>query len=56
MGVPNKPTIQRPKFAGDIISYAYPKYFNHPNAAAHVKQFWSISAVNHKTQGLTPME
>jgi hypothetical protein len=36
------------------MSYAYPKYSNHPDAAAHVKQFWSIWAVNHGTQGLSP--
>jgi hypothetical protein len=38
----------------DTMPYAYPKYANHPNAAAHVKQFQSIWAVNHGTQGLTP--
>jgi hypothetical protein len=40
----------------DTMSYAYPKYANHPDAAAHVKQFRSIWAVNHGTQGLTPTE
>jgi hypothetical protein len=40
----------------DIMPYAYPKYSKHPDAAAHVKQFWSIWAVNHGTQGLTPTE
>jgi hypothetical protein len=38
------------------MSYAYPKYSNHPDAAAHVKQFRSIWAVNHRTQGLSPTE
>jgi hypothetical protein len=38
----------------ETMPYAYPKYANHPDAAAHVKQFWSIWAVNHGTQGLTP--
>jgi hypothetical protein len=33
-----------------MISYTYPKYSNHPDAAAHVKQFWSIWVVNHGTQ------
>jgi hypothetical protein len=36
------------------MSYAYPKYSNHPDVAAHVKQFPSIWAVNHWTQGLSP--
>jgi hypothetical protein len=36
--------------------YAYPKYSNHPDAAAHVKQFRSIWAVNHGTQGLSLAE
>jgi hypothetical protein len=31
----------------DTMPYAYPKYSNHPDAAAHVKQFRSIWAVNH---------
>jgi hypothetical protein len=30
------------------MPYAYPKYSNHPDAAAHVKQFRSIWAVNHE--------
>jgi hypothetical protein len=55
-GVPIKPTIQHWKTANDIMSYAYSKYFNHPDAAAHVKQIRSIWAVNHETQGLTPTE
>jgi hypothetical protein len=38
----------------DTMPYAYPKYSNHPDAAAHVKQFRSIWAVNHGTQGLSP--
>jgi hypothetical protein len=38
------------------MSYAYPKYSNHPDAAAHVKQFRSIWAVNHGTQGLSRTE
>jgi hypothetical protein len=42
--------------ADSIMPYAYPKYSNHPDAAAHVKQFRSIWAVNHGTQGLTPTE
>jgi hypothetical protein len=36
--------------------YAYPKYSNHLDAAAHVKQFRSIWAVNHGTQGLSLAE
>jgi hypothetical protein len=38
----------------DTMPYAYPKYSNHLDAAAQVKQFWSIWAVNHGTQGLSP--
>jgi hypothetical protein len=38
------------------MPYAYPKYSNHPDAAVHVKQFRSIWAVNHGTQGLSPAE
>jgi hypothetical protein len=56
MGVPMNPMTRHPKFADDIMPNAYPKYSHHPDAAAHVKQFWSIWAVNHGTQGLTPME
>jgi hypothetical protein len=55
-GVPNKTTNQRRTIADDIMSYAYPKYSNHPDAAAHVKQFRSICAVNHGTQGLSSTE
>jgi hypothetical protein len=55
-GVPNKPTNQRQTIADDIMLYAYPKYSNHPDAAAHIKQFRSIWAVNHGTQGLFAME
>jgi hypothetical protein len=51
MGVPSNP-----KFADDIMSYAYPKYSNHPDAAAHVKQFRSIWPINHEMQGLTSTE
>jgi hypothetical protein len=54
--VPQKPTNPRRIIADDIMSYAYPKYSYHPDAAAHVKQFRSIWAVNHGTQGLSPME
>jgi hypothetical protein len=36
------------------MPYTYPIYSNHPDAAAHVKQFRSIWAVNHGTQGLSP--
>jgi hypothetical protein len=38
------------------MPYAYPKYSNHPDAVAHVKQFRSIWAMNHGTQGLSPTE
>jgi hypothetical protein len=38
------------------MPYAYPKYSNHLDAAAHVKQFQSIWAVNHGTQGLSLAE
>jgi hypothetical protein len=38
------------------MPYAYPKYSNHPDAKAHIKQFRSIWAVNHGTQGLSPTE
>jgi hypothetical protein len=54
--VPHKPTNRCRTIADDIMSYAYPKYANHPDAAAHVKQFRSIWAVNHATQGLSPTE
>jgi hypothetical protein len=37
----------------DTMPYAYPKYSNHPDVAAHVKQFRSIWAVNHGMQGLS---
>jgi hypothetical protein len=50
------PTRLRKGLDDDTMPYAYPKYSNHPDAAAHVKQFRSIWAVNHGTQGLTPME
>jgi hypothetical protein len=40
----------------DTMPYAYPKYSNHPDAAAHVKQFRSIWAVNHGLQGLSLAE
>jgi hypothetical protein len=36
--------------------YAYPKYSNHPDAAAHAKQFQSIWAANHGKEGLSPTE
>ena len=35
------------------MPYPYPKYTNHPDARAHVKQFRSIWAVNHGIQGLS---
>jgi hypothetical protein len=35
---------------------AYPKYSNHSDAAAHVKKFQSIWAVNHGMQGLSLTE
>jgi hypothetical protein len=44
------------KIDDDTMLYAYPKYSNHPDAAAHVKQFRSIWAVNHGTQGLSPSQ
>jgi hypothetical protein len=40
----------------DKMPYVYPKYSNHPDVAAHVKQFRSIWAVNHGTQGLSLAE
>jgi hypothetical protein len=40
----------------DTMPYDYPKYSNHPDAVVHVKQFRSIGAVNHGTQGLSPTE
>jgi hypothetical protein len=43
-GVPINLTARRQKFADDIMPYSYPKYFNHLDAAAHVKQFRSIWA------------
>jgi hypothetical protein len=48
------PTQLRRGLDEDTMSYAYPKYSNHPDATAHVKKFRSIWAVNHGTQGLTP--
>jgi hypothetical protein len=55
-GVPQTPTNQRQIPSKDIMPYTYPKYSNHPDATPHVKQFRSIWAVNHGTQGLSPME
>jgi hypothetical protein len=55
-GVPPNPTNPRRIIADDIMPYAYPKYSNHSDAAAHVKQLRSIWAVNHGTQGLSPTE
>jgi hypothetical protein len=55
-GVPQKLTNPHRIIADDNMPYAYPKYSNHPDAAAHVKQFRSIWAVNHGTQGLSPTE
>jgi hypothetical protein len=49
-------TSLRRKSDDDTMSYAYPKYSNHPDAAAHVKQFRSIWAVNYGTQGLSLLE
>jgi hypothetical protein len=46
----------RRKIDDDTMLYAYPKYSNHPDAATHVKQFQSIWAMNHRTQGLSPSE
>jgi hypothetical protein len=43
-------------FLDDIMSYAYLKYSNHLDVAAHVKQFRSIWAVNHATLGLSLTE
>jgi hypothetical protein len=54
--VPPIPTTQRRILVEDIMTYTYPKYSNHPDAAAHVKQFQCIWAVNHGTQGLSLME
>jgi hypothetical protein len=47
--VPLIPTNQRRILAEDIMPYPYPKYSNHLDAAAHVKQFRSIWAVNDGT-------
>jgi hypothetical protein len=55
-GVPQKPTNPRRIIADNIMPYTYPKYSYHPDAAAHIKQFRSIWAVNHGTQGLSPTE
>jgi hypothetical protein len=49
-------TNLRQNFSDDIMSYVYPKYSNHPDVAAHVKQFRSIWAVNHGMHELTPTE
>jgi hypothetical protein len=54
--VPQRLTNQCRILTDDIMPYAYPKYSNHPDAAAHVKQFRSIWAMNHGTQGLSLME
>jgi hypothetical protein len=40
--VPQTTTYQRRTIVDDTMSYTYPKYSNHPDAAAHVKQFRSI--------------
>jgi hypothetical protein len=53
-GVPVPTMNRRQNFSDDIMPYAYPKYSNHPDVAAHVKQFQSIWAVNHGMQGLNP--
>jgi hypothetical protein len=55
-GVPQTTTNQRWIIEDDTMPYAYPKYSNHLDAAAHVKQFRSIWAANHGTQGLSPTE
>jgi hypothetical protein len=55
-GVPIIPITRRQHLTDDIVPHVYPKYFNHSDAAAHVKQFRSIWAVTHGMQGLTPME
>jgi hypothetical protein len=55
-GVSQLPTHQHRTIEEDTMPYAYPKYSNHPDAAAHVKQFQSIWAVNHGTQGLSRTE
>jgi hypothetical protein len=47
------PIKRRIIMKNDTMPYAYPKYSNHPDAAIHVKQFQSIWAVNHGTQGLS---
>jgi hypothetical protein len=54
--VPQKPTNPHWIIADDIMPYAYPKYSNHPDEVAHVKQFRSIWVVNHGTQGLSLTE
>jgi hypothetical protein len=46
--VPN-PIKSRYFMEDDTMSYAYPKYSNHPEVAAHVKQLWSVGAMNHGT-------
>jgi hypothetical protein len=38
-GVPNRPTNQCRTIANDIMLYACPKYSNHLDVVAHVKQF-----------------
>jgi hypothetical protein len=53
IGVSQLTTHQRPKIEDDTMPYAYPKYYNHPDSAVHVKKFRSIWAVNHGTQGLS---
>jgi hypothetical protein len=55
-GVPQTPRNQRQILSEDIMPCAYQKYSNHPEAAAHLKKFRSIRAVNHGTQGLSLME
>jgi hypothetical protein len=55
-GVPLTPTTQRRIPEDNVMPYAYPKYSNHRDAAAHVKQFRSIWVVNHGTQGLSLLE
>jgi hypothetical protein len=56
MGIPINLTTRRRNIVDDTMPYTYPKYSNHPDAAAHVKKFQSIWAVKHGTQGLTPTE
>ena len=63
-GTITRPTLQAVGGLGNVVGnlggqteeedmlYPYLKYSNHPDVRSHVKQFWSIWAVNHEIQGL----